>query len=133
MFGNPLTNDKKWNTMKMKEVAPSTSYSGAVSECDDGYWLLNLDMIESNTGRIISKVFVPKEEIGQSTTSFSSEYVLFSKLRPYLNKVVIPDAAGYATTELVTLFYYERVLEFRCDSSSGRTTRTVCNLCPADR
>ena len=103
MFGNPLTNDKKWNTMKMKEVAPSTSYSGAVSECDDGYWLLNLDMIESNTGRIISKVFVPKEEIGQSTTSFSSEYVLFSKLRPYLNKVVIPDAAGYATTELVTL------------------------------
>lgn len=103
MFGNPLTNDKKWNTMKMKEVAPSTSYSGAVSECDDGYWLLNLDMIESNTGRIISKVYVPKEEIGQSTTSFSSEYVLFSKLRPYLNKVVIPDAAGYATTELVTL------------------------------
>ena len=103
MFGNPLTNDKKWNAMKMKDVAPSTSYSGAVSENDDGYWLLNLDMIESNTGRIVNKVYVPKEEIGQSTTSFSSEYVLFSKLRPYLNKVVIPDDAGYSTTELVTL------------------------------
>ena len=87
----------------MKDVAPSTSYSGAIPEYNDGYWLLNLDMIESNTGRIINRILVPKEEIGQSTTSFSSEYVLFSKLRPYLNKVVIPDDAGYATTELVTL------------------------------
>ena len=29
--------------------------------------------------------------------------VLYSKLRPYLNKIVVPDENGYATTELVGL------------------------------
>ncbi len=103
MFGNPMTNDKHWSTRKMKDVAPSSPYSGEIKKTIDGYWLLNLDMIESNNGRIIEKVYVAEDEIGQSTTTFSSEYVLYSKLRPYLNKVVVPDDAGYATTELIPL------------------------------
>jgi len=39
----------------------------------------------------------------QSVQAFDRDNVLFSKLRPYLNKVVIPDECGYATTELVPL------------------------------
>ncbi len=103
MFGNPLLNEMHWPVKRMKDVAPSSPYNGGISSKDDLYWLLNLDMVESNTGRILDKIYVPMDEIGQSTTSFSREYVLFSKLRPYLNKVVIPDDSGYATTELVPL------------------------------
>lgn len=65
-------------------------------------WLLNLDMIESNTGRIIEKVYEDVEN-ALSVQSFDEGNVLFSKLRPYLNKVVIPDEPGMATTELVPL------------------------------
>ena len=103
MFGNPLLNEMKWPVQKMKKVAPSVPYSGKVSNNGNRYWLLNLDMVESNTGRILDKVYVSMDEIGLSTTTFSSEYVLFSKLRPYLNKVVIPDDSGYATTELIPM------------------------------
>ena len=103
MFGNPLVNEMKWPVQKMKVVAPSSPYSGKVSKNGNRYWLLNLDMVESNTGRVIDKVYVSMDEIGPSTTTFSSEYVLFSKLRPYLNKVVIPDDSGYATTEMIPL------------------------------
>ena len=103
MFGNPLLNEMKWPVQKMKDVAPSSPYNGNISSNGKLYWLLNLDMVESNTGRIIDKVYVPMDEIGPSTTTFSSEYVLFSKLRPYLNKVVIPDDSGYATTELIPM------------------------------
>ena len=111
MFGNPLLNEMKWPVQKMKDVAPALPYSGKVSSNSNRCWLLNLDMIESNTGRIIDKVYVPMSEIGPSTTTFSREYVLFSKLRPYLNKVVIPDDSGYATTELIPMLPEPKLLK----------------------
>lgn len=110
MFGNPMTNDKHWPTKKMKDVAPSSPYTGEIIQNTNGYWLLNLDMVESNSGRIIEKVYVAEDEIGQSTTTFSSKYVLYSKLRPYLNKVVVPDDDGYATTELIPLLPNQQLL-----------------------
>lgn len=110
MFGNPMTNDKHWPAKKMKDVAPSSPYAGEIIKNTNGYWLLNLDMVESNSGRIIEKVYVAEEEIGQSTTTFSSKYVLYSKLRPYLNKVVVPDDDGYATTELIPLLPNQQLL-----------------------
>lgn len=66
-------------------------------------WNLNLDQIESNTGRILAKQMVSIEKLGSSTYPFKTGTVLYSKLRPYLNKVVIADADGIATTELVPL------------------------------
>lgn len=105
-----MTNDKHWPTKKMKDVAPSIPYAGEINKTTNGHWLLNLDMVEPNSGRIIEKVYVAEEDIGQSTTTFSNEYVLYSKLRPYLNKVVVPDDNGYATTELIPLLPNQQLL-----------------------
>ena len=102
-FGSPIKNEKKWESAKMSDVAPADVFKGKVESVDNLYWLLNLDMIESNTGRVIEKVRVPLKDIGTSTYAFSTENVLFSKLRPYLNKVIVPDENGYATTELIPL------------------------------
>lgn len=99
MFGNPVTNTKGWKTAKIKDVAPEMPSKEQLS---GKIWLLNLDMIESNTGRIIEKVYEDVEN-ALSVQSFDEGNVLFSKLRPYLNKVVIPDESGMATTELVPL------------------------------
>lgn len=99
MFGNPITNPKKWNTGKIKDVAPEIPSKEQLS---GEVWLLNLDMIESNTGKIIEK-FYENVENALSVQAFDKGNVLFSKLRPYLNKVVIPDEPGLATTELVPL------------------------------
>lgn len=67
------------------------------------YWLLNLDQIEAGTGRVLCKERVQEDRIGSSTHAFEAGTVLYSKLRPYLNKVVVADEAGYATTELVPI------------------------------
>ena len=101
MFGNPLENDKGFPTEPLARVCPFNCYKGSVEASDGQYWLLNLDVIESHTGKILSKQFVDINEIGNSTITFDSECVLYSKLRPYLNKVVIPDQTGFATSELV--------------------------------
>ena len=73
-------------------------------------WLLNLDVVESNTGKILEYVYVDHSQIGASTVSFDKMNVLYSKLRPYLNKVVLPDRAGYATSEMLPLRPNEQVI-----------------------
>ena len=100
LFGLPVSNTKGWETEQMGEVAPTVNYKG---EFDDEVWLLNLDMVEAQTGRILDYLIVSEEEVGNSTCTFNTSNVLYSKLRPYLNKVVIPDRCGYATSELVPL------------------------------
>ena len=66
-------------------------------------WNLNLDQIESHTGQVLGKEMVPQKDLGPSTYFFERGTLLYSKLRPYLNKVVVADATGFATTELVPL------------------------------
>ena len=100
MFGNPVSNDKGWQRQAMDKVAPSFAGIGDNSET---VWLLNLDMVEAQTGRILDYLYVEKEQVGTSTCAFDEGNVLYSKLRPYLNKVVVPNKKGYCTTELVPL------------------------------
>ena len=96
----PVSNTKGWKTESMNDVAPSVNYMG---DFDEEVWLLNLDMVEAQTGRILDYLIVCEDEVGNSTCTFDTSNVLYSKLRPYLNKVVIPDRCGYATSELVPL------------------------------
>ena len=100
MFGDPVSNSKDLPIQKMSNVAPICQYDGSFEE---RVWLLNLDMVESQTGRIINYNIVGKDEIGGSVCTFDENNILYSKLRPYLNKVVIPNDKGYATSELVPL------------------------------
>ena len=100
MFGNVVVNDKSWATKPISSVAPASSPKIAVSE---NIWLLNLDMIESQSGKVLDRLIVSKNKINASTCAFDDKNVLYSKLRPYLNKVVLPDQEGYCTTELVPL------------------------------
>ena len=108
LFGDPILNNKNWKTDELNNVAPSKPYKG---ELDNNVWLLNLDMVESQSGRIIDYVYEDIENVGNSTCKFSEKNVLYSKLRPYLNKVVIPDKKGIATSELIPLLPEENILE----------------------
>lgn len=109
MFGEPLKNNKKWKTKKLKLIAPANEFTGDIEANGKMYWLLQLDMIESNTGKVLNKNLVTLDEIGASTIKFSSDNVLYSKLRPYLNKVVLPDEPGFATSEIIPLLPNEEL------------------------
>ena len=103
MFGDPIHNEKGWEVRKLGEVAPAKEFKGIVPSIDGKYWLLNLDMVVAHSGEIVEQCYFEPNEIGNSTIVFSTDNVLYSKLRPYLNKVVVPYDIGYATSELVPL------------------------------
>lgn len=102
-FGDPIANPKCWKTKPIKSIAPSGESFLEPQELDGKFWLLNLEQVESNSGRILEIEYFPIENIGSSTVNFDEGNVLYSKLRPYLNKVVIPYGRGYCTSELIPL------------------------------
>ena len=70
---------------------------------DQSRWLLELEDIEKDTGRLVTRVLA-SERASQSTKSeFKVGDILYGKLRPYLNKVLIADESGYSTTEIVAI------------------------------
>lgn len=105
MFGNPVKNEKGWVKKKLGEVVKFKSAEIIKEEYkpDSDVWVLNLDAIESNNGKILEKRYIKYSEIPASVIYFDNRHILYSKLRPYLNKVVLPDEKGFATSELVPL------------------------------
>ena len=91
-----------WPRFALRELAPAIP-SRSTPDPSDAVWHLGLDQIESHTGIVLTKNRGPVSEAGNSTFPFDRSHVLYSKLRPYLNKVVIPDEPGIATTELIPL------------------------------
>ena len=105
MFGVFNLNSNNSNTIKFKDLIEQNK----INE-EDSFWLLNLDMIKPNTGEILEKVYINSQNIPTSSISFKKGTVLYSKLRPYLNKVVIADENGYGTSELIPLNSYKNGL-----------------------
>ena len=76
----------------------------------DDAWILDLEDIEKDTGAVIKKVTKAKRSSASTKHRFYSGQVLYSKLRPYLNKVVLSDADGYCTSEIIPLKFDRCVL-----------------------
>ena len=73
---------------------------------EDSSWILDLEDIEKNTG-IISHYAKKSERNSVSNKyAFAAGQLLYSKLRPYLNKVVIAPCDGYCTTEILPLTFH---------------------------
>ena len=73
-------------------------------------WILDLEDIEKDTGTVLKKVTKDQRNSVSTKHKFHSGQVLYSKLRPYLNKVVLSDADGYCTSEILPLEFKNCVL-----------------------
>ncbi|MFR3952745.1 MAG: restriction endonuclease subunit S [Coprococcus eutactus] len=91
--------------------------------CDYGYcnnvdadsiagnaWILDLEDIEKNTGKVLRKIRKNERDFTSTKHSFYKGQVLYSKLRPYLNKVIIADEDGFCTSEILPLEFANVVL-----------------------
>jgi type I restriction enzyme, S subunit len=62
---------------------------------------IGLEEVEAHTGRIISTQNT--STLKSAVALFAKGDILYGRLRPYLNKVVIPDFAGAASAEFIVL------------------------------
>jgi len=89
--------------VKLADIAPAKALKITSISDDEQVWQLTLEHIESNTGVLLKREIQPFSKVGSSTHWFDERHVLYSKLRPYLNKVLVPDEKGVGTTELVPM------------------------------
>jgi type I restriction enzyme S subunit len=66
---------------------------------------VDLDDIEKDTARIMTYTNKRIRPFTSAKHSFSKGQVLFSKLRPYLRKVVVAPRDGFCTTEILPLVF----------------------------
>jgi type I restriction enzyme S subunit len=64
---------------------------------------LELEDIEKDTSKILERLRVSDRDSQSTKSEFDVGDILYGKLRPYLNKVVIADEPGYSTTEIVAI------------------------------
>ena len=78
----------KSSSVKPNEIAPDA-------------WILDLEDIEKDSGVLLAKKRMKDIQSKSDKHIFYSGNVLYSKLRPYLNKVIIADEKGYCTSEIL--------------------------------
>ena len=61
------------------------------------------DSIESNTGKLVKVETVQAQGVSGPVYEFSGERVLYSKIRPYLNKLTIVKLQGYCSSDMYPL------------------------------
>ena len=80
------------------------------ADIEEDAWILDLEDIEKDTGTVLKKVTKAQRSSVSTKHRFHSGQVLYSKLRPYLNKVVLSDDEGYCTSEILPLEFDRCVL-----------------------
>lgn len=80
------------------------------SNIDDSAWMLDLEDIEKDTGIVLQKIRKAERNAASTKHLFHKGQVLYSKLRPYLNKVVLADEDGYCTSEILPLEFERNIL-----------------------
>ena len=100
----PFEVPESWCWCRLGDLVPFGQCENAEpNEIEDDAWILDLEDIEKDSGRILQ--FKTKKEVDSKSTKhiFKKGYVLYSKLRPYLNKCVIAPKDGYCTSEILPL------------------------------
>jgi type I restriction enzyme S subunit len=97
-------------TVQLGEVAEVQRNAASDSECLTLPYV-GLEHIKKDTGNFEDDFRRKPESLLATKFRFTPRHVLYGKLRPYLNKVALPDFDGVCTTEILPLFPKDGVLD----------------------
>jgi type I restriction enzyme, S subunit len=79
-------------------------------DIDSSLPYIGADSIESNTGRLVQKKSALEQGTRGPVYLFSGKKLLYSKIRPYLNKLSITNFKGYCSSDMYPLEFDKSVL-----------------------
>ena len=113
---SPITSDKPhypyelpegWVWTTLGEISNyGTTINIQVDDIDKNEWILELEDIEKETANIIQRLSASERSVKGTRHKFSAGSILYSKLRTYLNKVLVAPSEGYCTTEIMPFDTY---------------------------
>ena len=94
-----------WEWVRLGDV---TNYGATVKAgaLHPDTWVLDMEDIEKSSGRLLQRLLFAQRPALSDKNCFFAGDVLYGKLRPYLNKVLVADEDGVCTTEIVPFRCY---------------------------
>lgn len=99
MFGDPVTNPNGWPILPFEEFANidanmTTDYAKYAD-----YPHIGIDSIEKDTGKLSGYRTVAEDSVKSGKYIFSPKHIIYSKIRPNLNKVALPAFHGLCSAD----------------------------------
>jgi type I restriction enzyme S subunit len=104
MFGDPVKNEKGWTIKRLDEALEFPN--GLVDPTHGDYKdLLHVggDNIDSLTGQLFNLKKAKELGLKSGKFYFTPNHILYNKIRPYLNKVALPNFNGICSADMYPL------------------------------
>lgn len=106
----PFDIPENWLWCRLGEICNyGSSPKAEPKHLTENTWVLDLEDIEKDTSRLICKIKFAERNSLSTKSVFKKGEVLYSKLRPYLDKVIVADEDGVCTTEILPLKFYGEI------------------------
>ena len=109
----PFDIPNSWCWIRLGYIIDFSSNSSVkVSNIEPDSWILDLEDIEKDSSRLLQRKRMSETGAKSDKHRFSTGNILYSKLRPYLNKVLIADMNGYCTSEILVFDFGKIYAEY---------------------
>lgn len=111
MFGDLEHNEAGWPVLKFDDFAiidtRMTNDFAVIANVPH----IGIDSIESNTGKITDYRTVAEDGVKSGKYLFTSKHIIYSKIRPALNKVALPTFSGVCSADAYPILPVERICD----------------------
>jgi type I restriction enzyme S subunit len=99
MFGDLAANEKGWKICGFVDVATIDTKMTKDFNKYAEYPHIGIDCIEKNTGNIVGYELIKDSKLISGKYLFSEQHIIYSKIRPNLNKVALPTFSGLCSAD----------------------------------
>jgi len=109
LFGDLKTNPFEWEIKNLLEVADIDTVMVNDYEKYANYPHIGIDSIEKNTGKLFGYRTIAEDGVISGKYLFTDKHIIYSKIRPNLNKVAMPDFEGLCSADAYPILPKENI------------------------
>lgn len=108
MFGDPIENQYGWPIKPFSYFAKIDTTMTTDFEYYSEYPHIGIENIEKDTGELVNFKLVKEQQLSSGKYIFNEKkHIIYSKIRPYLNKVAIPEFSGLCSADSYPIFFVD--------------------------
>lgn len=109
MFGDLKANPYNWECKNLLDVADIDTVMVSDYKKYAHYPHIGIDSIEKNTGRLFGYRTIAEDGVISGKYLFTTKHIIYSKIRPNLNKVALPDFEGLCSADAYPILPKENI------------------------